>query len=172
MSNSTTLENSYSLNRIIGKTELGAFAFLGAITIVSLLAAFQTELKYLALIPFGVMIIYAGIINFRVLYYMLLFAIPLSIEFSFSDSLGTDLPDEPMMVGLMVVTIGYLLTNYKALPTGYFAHIIIIGLIAHWFWIFLAALHSVNFIVSFKVFLAKTWYITTFSILSAMHHPQ
>jgi O-antigen ligase len=156
------------LNRVIGKTELGAFAFLGALTIGCLLAAFQTELKYLALIPFGVMIVYAGIINFRVLYYMLLFALPLSIEFSFSDSLGTDLPDEPMMIGLMVVTVGYLLTNYKALPTGYFAHIIIIGLLAHWFWIFLAALHSVNFLVSFKVFLAKTWYITTFSILSAV----
>jgi O-antigen ligase len=43
-----------------------------------------------------------------------------------------------------------------------------IALLCHWAWIFLAALNSVHFIVSFKQFLAKTWYITTFGVLSAI----
>ncbi len=156
------------MNRTINKLELSVFALLGAITIISVLAAFQTGLRYLALLPLGLMIIYTGLINFRILYYMLLVAIPLSMEFSFSDSLATDLPDEPMMIGLMFCTIIFLLTNYKSLPTGFFTNFLIIALFFHWFWIFMAAVNSVNFTVSLKVFLAKTWYITTFGVLTAM----
>ena len=49
----------------IDKLELSIFALLfSAVTIVSILAAFQTGLHYLALIPFGMMIIYAVFINF------------------------------------------------------------------------------------------------------------
>ncbi len=156
------------MNRSIDKLELSVFAFLGAVTIISILAAFETGLRYLALIPLGLMIIYTGVINFKILYYMLLVAIPFSIEYSFSDSLATDLPDEPMMIGLMVVTVVYLLTNYKALPTGYFSNFLMIALGFHLFWIFLAAIHSVHFIVSLKVFLAKVWYVTTFGVLTAI----
>ncbi len=156
------------MNRTIARPELGIFSVLGAITIFSVLAAFKTQLYYLALIPFGIMIIYAGVINFKMLYYLLWVAIPFSIEYSFSSSLGTDLPDEPMMVGLMVVTLVFLLTNYKALPTGYFVHPIILVLIAHLFWILIAGIQGVNFVHSIKQFLAKTWYITSFSVLTAV----
>ena len=156
------------MNRTIDKLELSAFAFLGALTIISVLAAFGTGMHYLALIPLGVMLIYTGIINFKILYYMLLVAIPLSMEYNFSGSLATDLPDEPMMIGLMAVTFFYLLSNYKALPTGYFANFLMVALLCHLFWIFLAAVHSVQFVVSFKVFLAKVWYITTFGVLTAV----
>lgn len=156
------------MNRSIDRLELGAFAFLGATTIISVLAAIQTQLYYLVLIPFALMIIYMGVINFKFLYYLLLFAIPISIEYSFSSSLGTDLPDEPLMIGLMFVTLLFILGNYKAVPTGYFAHPIILALILHVFWILIAALLSVHFAVSFKVFLAKIWYVTTFSVLTAI----
>lgn len=156
------------MNRTIDRSELGIFALFGAVTITSILAAFVTELPYLALIPFGLMLIYTGIINFKVLYYLLLVTIPFSIEYSFSGSLGTDLPDEPMMVGLMAVTIFYVLANYRALPTGYFGNIIMVVLICHLFWFFITALNSVNFTVSFKQFLAKSWYITTFGVLTAV----
>jgi O-antigen ligase len=156
------------LNRTIDKLELSVFALFGAATIISILAAFETGLHYLALIPFGIMLIYTGVINFKILYYLLLVTIPFSIEYSFSDSLGTDLPDEPMMVGLMAVTIFYLLSNYKALPTGYFANFIMVALLCHVFWIFLSALNSVHFVVSFKQFLAKLWYVTTFGVLTAV----
>ena len=156
------------MDRAIDRLLFGAFISLGVVTIISVLAAFQTDLHYLVLIPFGIMIIYTGIINFKFLYFLLLFAIPFSIEYSFSSSLGTDLPDEPMMVGLMCVTIAFILTSYKSLPIGYFANFLIVALMAHLFWIFITAIHSTNFIVSFKVFLAKCWYIITFGVLSAI----
>ena len=154
--------------RAIDRTELGAFAFLGAATIGSVLAAFATEMYYLALIPFGLLVAYTAVINFKLLYYFLLVSIPVSIEYYFSASLATDLPDEPLMVGLMLVTFIYILSNYKSLPTGFFANFFIAALVLHLFWIFLSAINSVDFVVSIKVFLAKTWYITTFCFLTAI----
>ena len=156
------------MNSAIDKTELRAFAFLGTATIVSVLAAFKTELYYLALIPFGLMIAYMAVINFKLLYFFLLAVIPPSIEYSFSGSLGTDLPDEPMMVGLMFITIIFILSNYKSLPTGFFANFLIIVLGVHIFWFFMSAINSVNTVVSIKVFVAKLWYVITFCVLTAV----
>lgn len=154
--------------RAIDRLELGAFAFLGAATIGSVLAAFATETYYLALIPFGLLIAYTAVINFKLLYFLLMASIPVSIEYYFSASLATDLPDEPLMVGLMLVTFVFILSNYKSLPTGFFANFFIAALVLHLFWIFLSAVNSVDFVVSIKVFLAKTWYITTFCFLTAI----
>ena len=156
------------MNSAIDKTELRAFAFLGTATIFSVLAAFKTELYYLALIPFGLMIAYMAVINFKLLYFFLLAVIPPSIEYSFSGSLGTDLPDEPMMIGLMFVTIIFILSNYKSLPTGFFANFLIIVLGVHVFWFFISAINSVNTVVSIKVFVAKLWYVITFCFLTAL----
>ncbi len=156
------------MNNAINKLELSAFAFLGAVTIISLLAAFETGFSYFVLIPFALLVIYTGIVNFKILYFVLLAASPLYMEYSFSPTLGTDLPDEPLMIGLMFVTFGYLLSNRKALPTGYFTHFIIVALLAHVLWILISAIYSVNPLISLKVFLAKIWYVTTFSFLSAI----
>jgi O-antigen ligase len=154
--------------RAIDRLELGAFAFMGAATIGSVLAAFATETYYLALIPFGLLIAYTAVINFKLLYFLLMASIPVSIEYYFSASLATDLPDEPLMIGLMLVTFVFILSNYKSLPTGFFANFFIAALVLHLFWIFLSAVNSVDFVVSIKVFLAKTWYITTFCFLTAI----
>ncbi len=156
------------MNQAIGKTELGAFAFLGGVTILSVLAAFNTGQYYLALIPFGLLIAYMALINFKALYYFLLFTLPLSIEYSFSDTLATDLPDEPLMIGMMVVTLLFMLTSYRSLPTGFFANILMAALGLHIFWIFLSATVSIDGMVSAKVFLAKLWYLFTFCFLTAM----
>lgn len=156
------------MNRAIDKVELSAFAFLGFATIFSVLAAFNTEQYYLALIPFGLLVAYLSVINFKLIYFFLLAALPGSIEYYFSNSLATDLPDEPLMIGLMFVTLIFALTNYKSIPTGFFGSFLIVALITHLFWIFLSALNSVEFVVSLKVFLTKVWYVTTFCLLTAI----
>jgi O-antigen ligase len=156
------------MTRSIDKTELGAFAFLGVSTIASVLAAFGTGMYYLALIPFGLLVMYMSVINFKFMYFLLLAAIPVSIEYYFSDSLATDLPDEPLMIGLMLVTLVFILSSYSSLPTGFFGNFLIVALVMHLFWIFLCVLNSVEFVVSLKVFLAKMWYVTTFCFLTAI----
>ena len=68
----------------------------------------------------------------------------------------------------MLVTILFLFSNYKSLPTGYFGNFLILALTLHVFWIFVSALNAVNFTVSLKVFLSKIWYVSTFSLLTAI----
>ena len=152
----------------INKFQLGAFALLGTATILSVLAAFGLEMYYLAFIPFVLLIAGLAIVNFKSIYFLLLFAIPISIEYYFNSSLATDLPDEPLMIGLMLVTMVYLVRNPRSLPTGFFGHFIIVALLIHLFWIFVTAITSVNSLVSIKVWTSKIWYITTFSILSVL----
>lgn len=156
------------MTRSIDKFQLGAFALLGTATILSVLAAFGLEMYYLAFIPFAILIAGLAIVNFKSIYFLLLFAIPISIEYYFNSSLATDLPDEPLMVGLMLVTMVYLARNPRSLPTGFFGHFIIVALLIHLFWIFVTAITSVNSLVSIKVWASKIWYITTFSILSVL----
>ena len=156
------------MNRAIDKVQTGAFAFLGAVTILCVLAAFFSELYYLALIPFALVVAYLAFTNFRILYYLLLFSIPISIEYSFSNSLATDLPDEPLMIGLMLITIVYIFSNYKSIPTNFFTQVIVLALIIHLFWIFVTAFTSINVTASFKIFAAKIWYATSFCLLSAI----
>lgn len=156
------------MTSVIDKLQLRAFAVLGIVTIFSVLIAFTTELYYLALIPFAIIVAYVAIINFRFLYFMLLATLPFSIEFSFSSSLATDLPDEPLMVGLMGATLLFLLTKIKSLPRGFFLHPLFLALGFHLFWIFICIFTSINGLVSLKVFLSKIWYVTTFSVLTVI----
>lgn len=152
----------------IDRTQLAMFLGLGCISIASVLAAFQTDAPYLMLLPFAILIAAIGILNFKFLYYLLLFTLPLSFEYSFSPSLGTDLPDEPLMIGLMLVTFVYIIRNPEALPTGFGAHSIMLALAAHIFWIFITCFTSVNLTVSVKIFLSKLWYTSVFSVMSAL----
>jgi len=152
----------------IDKLQLGAFGFIGLTAIISALVAFNTGQSYIALLPFALLLVYATAINFKLMYYVLLASIPLAMEYSFSNSLGTDLPDEPLMIGLMLVTIVYLLRKPQALPTSFFMHPLIVVLTLHLFWILMAAINSVNTLVSYKVFAGKLWYVTTFTVLTAV----
>lgn len=148
--------------------ELSAFAALALITIGCLFAAFYTEMYYLALVPVGLLVAAITVINFKAIYFLLLFTIPLSMEYYFSGSLATDLPDEPLMVGLMFVTLLFVIGNRGHLPKGFFTNTLTVVLMAHVFWIFIAAINSVDVVVSLKAFLSKMWYVTCFTVLTAM----
>lgn len=152
----------------IQKEQKVAFLLLGITSIVSVLLAFKTEAYYVALTPFALLIAFIALANFKLLYFLLLASLPVSIEYSFTPSLGTDLPDEPLMIGLMLVTILYVVRNPQSLPKGFFIHVLMLALAVHLFWILISALTSANTIVSLKVFLSKIWYISTFSVLTAV----
>lgn len=150
------------------KLTWGALLGLATVSVVAALAAFATEAYYLILIPFALIVAYLAITDFKSIYFLLLFTLPFSIEYNFTPSLGTDLPDEPLMVGLMLITFVYVLLKPQLLPTGFFAHLIAIFLGIHLFSVFITTITSVNGLVSAKVFVSKIWYITTFTVLTAI----
>jgi len=93
------------------------------------------------------------------LFYALMAVIPWSIEFNVTPSLGTDLPDEPMMLLLSFSTI-VLLAQRRGLPRRVHPVLILVGL--QIVWMVLAAIASTDFLLSFKYLLAKSWYLLAF----------
>ncbi|MFN8310410.1 MAG: O-antigen ligase family protein [Chitinophagales bacterium] len=152
----------------ISRFQLNGVLAYCAFALVCCLAAFKTDQLYLAAAPLLVAVMAWGILNYKSLYFFLLIMIPCSIEYFFSSSLATDLPTEPLMVGLMLITFAVLALQGDKLPRAYFLHPLILTLGLHYFWILITAINSENILHSAKIFLAKTWYITTFTILTSI----
>ncbi len=140
----------------------------GVFTIACFVLALHFDFMPLAAAPALVPAVWLGLSNFSFLYFVLLFSLPLSMEFNFTPSLGTDLPSEPLMVGLMLITIFYLATQPDALPKKFFTHPVLLLIFLHLGWIFIACINSLNFTVSIKIFIAKLWYIAVFIYLTAI----
>lgn len=78
------------------------FITLSGLFVLTLVLAILTGKYYLAAIPFGVLLFYSGWQSLSFIFFLLIASLPFSTEYQFSSSLGTDLPDEP----LMLVTTG------------------------------------------------------------------
>ena len=96
--------------------------------------------------------------------YALMATIPWSIEYNVTESLGTDLPDEPLMVLAAGVTILFLVRKIQ-LADFRKIHPIILLLLLQVFWIAVTTVNSTFPLVSVKYFLAKLWYILAFTAL-------
>ncbi|MCS6819257.1 MAG: hypothetical protein NZ522_04845, partial [Chitinophagales bacterium] len=130
--------------------------------------AFAVDFLPLLALPLVFPIVWLGINNFRVLYFLLLASLPLSYEVNFSDTLATDLPSEPLLIGLMLITFLFLLTNPGVLPSSISLNPVALLVLLHTVWFLVASIHSVNIVVSLKIFLAKVWYVAVFVYLTAI----
>ena len=81
-------------------------------TIAWFISLVENQWLWLLLIPVS-LIIWFSIIDFKLIFYLLLFFIPLSTEITFDNGLGTDLPTEPLIIGLMGIGLLYFLVHFK-----------------------------------------------------------
>ena len=126
------------------------------------------EKPVIAVLPFVVVFLLWLILDFRQVFYFLLFLLPLSIEFELGGGFATDLPTEPLMVVLMMSSIAYFLANPAHLKKGFINHPLVLLIVLHWIWIGIAAVFAELFFIAFKYFLAKTWYIVCFVFLAGL----
>lgn len=138
------------------------------LTIGCVLAAFQLNAFYIALTPFACFIIYIGLVNFKLIYFALLALIPLSLEWEFSNGFATDLPTEPLMLGLSILGVPYFIKHIKKLDFSFFKNPIFIMLLVYFFWMAITVLNSTVPFVSIKFFLAKIWYLIAFTGITAI----
>lgn len=138
----------------------------GGLVVLCLFVGLATELYFLALVPAVLLIGFLTVVDFRKVFYLLLACIPLSTEILLPNGLGTDLPTEPLIVGLMGVYLLYLIQNASSIESGFFRHPITILVLLHLGWMFVTVLTSSLLLVSIKFFLAKTWYIVVFYFLA------
>jgi O-antigen ligase len=111
-------------------------------------------------------IAYLTVVDMRFIFYLLLACLPISTEYEFNNGLATDLPTEPLIVGLMFAYLLYLLKNGNTLKSDFIRHPVSLLLLAHGAWILVATFFSSQPIFSIKFCLAKFWYIMAFYFLA------
>ncbi len=139
---------------------------MAAVVLVSLFAAIVSEYYFLAALPALLVITFLTIVDLRLSFFLLMAAVPLSTELFLPGGLGTDLPTEPMMIGLMFAFLLFLIQNGRSMDAAFWRHPLTILLFAHFSWTLVATITSESFLISMKFVLAKTWYIVTFFLLA------
>ena len=142
------------------------FGIFGLVLIGAIFLSLATQWYFLLALPVGLMIAYLTLVDFRLVYYILLACIPISTEIVLPNGFGTDLPTEPLVIGLMFVFILFVVSEGKNLSTAFLTHPVSILLLVHVFWIFLTTITSDLFWVSIKFSLAKIWYVVVFYFMA------
>ncbi|MCF8246519.1 MAG: O-antigen ligase family protein [Saprospiraceae bacterium] len=138
----------------------------GTITVLSLLVGVAGGWYWLAGIPAAALFGYLALVDFRKIFYLLFFFIPLTVEVWLPNGTVTDMPTEFMTVLLMGIYFVYMLRNGRTLSTDFIKHPITLALLAHLGWFLITSITSQNLMISFKYSLAKIWYVTTFFFLA------
>ena len=158
-----------SNKKAIRTDQLSFFTGFAIITLASLLGAIYLEQYLIALVPVIVVLGYISIVDFRIIFYLVLFCLPFSIQYFFEgNTLATDLPVEPLMVGLMFVFILYILSRPDKIDPRFLFHPLIVILGIHYFWMIITTLNAEDMVVSLKFLLAKTWYIIVFVFVAGL----
>lgn len=120
------------------------------------------EWYFLPLIPFGVILFYSGWMNRETVFWLLIASLPFSFEYQLNPSLGLDLPDEILMLGVALFFSCAWLYKPQILQRSVISHPLIILLLAVFSWSLCTAYFSTDKLISFKYILAKTWYLGAF----------
>jgi len=112
--------------------------------------------------PFFFLFFYFGWQQWSFIFLLLIFLLPWSIEYNFTPSLGTDLPDEPLMLVTAVLFLSNWFYKPSILSPSVWRHPLISLLILHFAWIIVTVIFSSDALISLKYLLAKGWYLLAF----------
>ncbi len=141
---------------------------MGILSIVACMLGFVLETTYLIAAPIGILFIWLLLTNFKKVWYLLVFFIPLSVETELGTSLATDLPTEPIIVLLMLTYSFYILFRPKEVSLTFIKHPLSLILFMHLLWIAVTVIYATEILVAFKFLVAKIWYIITFFMLTQL----
>ena len=118
--------------------------------------------------PVLLLFVAIGFYDFKWLYFLLILVMPLSIEVNLPGGFSTDLPTEPIVIGLMLVFVFTAFLNPTILKGDFFMHPISILLVIHFGWILSSSIFSTDFVLSLKFLLSKFWYLSVFYFLTGL----
>jgi O-antigen ligase len=145
-----------------GVNKSGQFAVFAALFMLSLLAAVWLEIYSLVVIPFAALFFYAGWQHINAVFFLLLLSLPFSAEVQISSTLGTDFPDELLMVFTAGLFFCYWLYSPASLSKEIIKHPLTWLLLITLIWSIVAVLFSTYHLISVKFLLAKCWYLGAF----------
>ena len=149
-----SFDQAFSFNLIIGVIVL--------VTGVTCIGVWLEEYWIALLIPLCLTATYLISFHLKILFRLLFFTIPLSMELELPGGFSTDFPGEPIL-WLLFISVVFLIA-IKGIPKQSI-NIISAFLYVHWTWIVVVSLFALIPFISFKYSLAKIWYILPFYLL-------
>ncbi|MBC6607538.1 O-antigen ligase family protein [Hymenobacter sp. BT188] len=142
-------------------------AFIGILLVAGAGALFFDQPLWIAL-PLAMVGLAVLAVDWRWVYYVLLFTLAFSVEIPLLGGLSLDVPSEPLMLVLVACFGVNMLLGRAKVPRRFWVHplVIIIGLAL--LWSMVATLVSVDTVKSIKYLLAKTWYIIPFVFVTLL----
>lgn len=136
-----------------------------ALVLLCIGAAAATGQWWVAGLPAVCWVAGIAVADFRPLFWLMLIMIPLGTEIMLPGGIGTDLPTEPLAVGLTGLLFLHAARNWPAYDGRLFLHPIALLLYLHVAWILVATFFSTTPVFSLKFFLSKLWYLGAFFFL-------
>ena len=137
--------------------------FLNIVLILFLITigiASYLQVWYLVLTIPAIFVSYLLIQQPTILFYILIATIPWSAEMSINQQLGTDIPDEPLMLLVAAFVVFYFINNRSLIRS--IKNPIVWILLLQVIWIICSDIYSVDKLASIKYSLAKGWYLLAF----------
>lgn len=138
--------------------------------VLAVLGALFSGLYYdawwIALLPAGLLVLWLMLVDMKLVFYLMLGCIPLSMEQNLPGGFATDLPSEQFMWLLTLAGIGWFLLNWRKVDFRFLQHPITLVFFAHLFWIIITTITSTVPYISIKYLLAKGWYVIVFFLLA------
>lgn len=148
--------------------ELSVYWTATVLAIVSLFAGFILEEPLFFTIPAAFLFAYQMIVDYKVIFWLLVLATPFSIEYYADSGLSTTLPTEPMMIIFMFTFVFFIFLKRDDFDRAFYLHPLSIILYVHFGWLLFTTLYSADIVISLKYMLAKTWYITTWYCMGGL----
>lgn len=142
--------------------EKSLFALLALLFIAFVSLAAFTDFYLLAALPFLCLLFCAGWHYKNFIFFLLLFSLPLSFEYHFTASLGTDIPDEWLMLLVSFLFLAGWIYSPALIDKKSLQHPLLVILLIAVVWMGLASFFSTHQTNSFKFLLAKSWYAGAF----------
>ncbi len=127
--------------------------------------AVVTSQSWLMLLPLILPVVPFVASNLRYLLCLLLFTLPVSTEYHFTPALGTDFPDELLMLAMTGIAVLLMVWRPLLLRKAWPAHQVTTMLLLMLGWAAITTLFAANPLLAVKYLLAKGWYLVAFTAM-------
>lgn len=149
------------MNTLPGNTTR-AFMFFAVSFLAFLGAAIVLDYYLLAAVPFTFLLFFTGWNHLSIAFVALLVSLPFSIEYQVSPTLGTDAPDELLMITVSFLFLCRMIYKPTVLPGNIWLHPLMLLSYASVSWAVITTLLSTHPLLSLKFLLARGWYLGAF----------
>ena len=150
---------------LANRQPLNIFYAYAVVALTALCAGVVSGEYWLAGLPVALWVLLVAVLDFRKLFWLMVVCIPLSFNIFLPGGFGTDIPTEPLAIGLSGILFVHALRHWDEYDRSAFGHPIAWLLYLHVGWILFTTVLSDGFVVSLKFSLAKLWYVGAYFLL-------